>query len=546
MADLNVKIADEELRVGDAANSKLSIDIENATPADVTYTLYVTLPSTLVDAKQTGSIIFNQTVEADPGPVPSGTRWRIGARRGMTITQGSKLTLTLSKIPPAAAGAHVVTIEGTASAKPDISVALPVTVLATNDVPKISSFEAERYVLSMGQSKPPPIKLKWEVDADSTVELWRLGTKMLPSDGNVSAPQQQKDWWLDDEYEFSGIQPYQLIATAKGRTVSRWLFVRVQDPGWNKAPCSQGAPTLLLNDGDNRMFGVFARNGEAGLYSLDPDKGTLGRQDGFICKVPAGMEQSPGVFFNNRIWLLGGSQVHPERCSNKVWCFDPTAKMSRTMDAPPWCARMGHTCAVFNNQMWILGGVDDNGNTLDDVYFSPDGKNWTKDILLKSRACLLSAIEYESTLWTFGGADAPFGTSLKKQLWRRAASDWQQVKFRARADQPATDDVGGDVFGSALCVDNHGKLYALVTQRASGRIVSCIVRLSGFILAQIEIEELGYPISDDKGWRKTKDNSAQAPFRLTAVSFKNVIFVASLVPGDDDGDDPSLTYLVRS
>ena len=29
---------------------------------------------------------------------------------------------------------------------------------------------------------------------------------------------------------------------------------------------------------------------------------------------------------------------------------------------------MGHACAVFDGKMWILGGMDEDGNTLSDVW----------------------------------------------------------------------------------------------------------------------------------------------------------------------------------
>ena len=67
MADLKVTSA-QDLRVGDPAHSKLSIDFEN-TSANVKYALYITIPTTLVAQKDMGSIKFNQTNEAAQGSV---------------------------------------------------------------------------------------------------------------------------------------------------------------------------------------------------------------------------------------------------------------------------------------------------------------------------------------------------------------------------------------------------------------------------------------------------------------------------------------------
>ena len=424
------------------------------------------------------------------------------------------------------------------------------------------------------------------------VELWRLGTKLLPAPAQESAPRTMPQWeWNDRDYDSSGIQPYQLKATAGGKTVSRWLFVRIQDPGWNRIECRQGAPTLLVNDGDNTLYGVFARDGEGAVYQLEPEKGALGRADVFCCEVPEGMEQSPGAFLQNKIWLVGGSQIDPEVCSDKVWCFDPKTKQSgpvATTGTPTmWTPRMGHVCATFDGKLWILGGVDEHANTLSDVWYL-EGTTWRESKPLKldpdeverrTPLCLLAATEFDNKLWVYGGLDAPFGTPqtalwyLPKEPcptchgsgnvegkvcstcqgggWQRDYSDWQRMTRRRRTVETSGQDLhSGDPFGSTLCVDKTQGvplLCGLGTFQESQGITSAMFRLTGLSYGttnEADLTEVKYPITPDNGWPTLRDAAAlQQPFRLSAVAFRSHIFVVSLVYG---ADNRSLTYLVQS
>jgi hypothetical protein len=549
-ANLTVTIGSQEVRVGDPANSRLSIEIKNTGNADVTFTFYLTIPSAFVAKAAVTSIDF-RGLEAtqDPENQPQDkTTWRIGARKGTLIKSSSAMTLTLSRITAASAEPQTVGIEWRTGGTVVGSKSLPVTVLAVNDAPKIVSFEAESHTLIWSPGKKLEIKLSWETDKDSVVELWRLGTKLLPAPGEASAPRAARDW-PDVGYASSGIQPYQLTATAKGKTVSRWEFVRVQDPGWNRIECSQGAPTLLLDDGGQTLYGIFVRDGEAAVFRLEPDQGSLGRADLFWGKVERGMERSPGAFFKNKIWLVGGSQIDPEVCSNMVWSFDPHAKASGPRTSAPWTPRMGHACTTFGDELWILGGVDENGNTLSDVW-SFDGATWQERAPLETPLCLLAATDFDKRLWVYGGLDAPFGTPQKALRYLDAgAQDWQEMSFSEGVGKPATPDPGfGDPFASALCVNQtpNGRLLCALGTFQKGDFASAAFTLSGYgddNVADMSRLTAKYPIGDKEWPTKTDAGARQQPFRLSAVSFGFYIFAFSLVYG---ADNRSLTYLVQS
>ena len=181
------------------------------------------------------------------------------------------------------------------------------------------------------------------------------------------------------------------------------------------------------------------------------------------------MRTSPGAFFQNAIWLVGGSQVDPTASSNEIWCYQPFEKKEHRFIAN-WPARMGHALVVFQNRLWILGGLDANGNTLDDVWFC-DGTNtfnqpdksilaWRPAVPLPTPICQPSVAAFtdgaassrKERLWLTGGADGPWGTPkedtycLELASQNTAGGTWNKVSGLGGAAW------AGRMFASALCV----------------------------------------------------------------------------------------------
>jgi hypothetical protein len=532
----------------------LSIDIRNGTDTDATFTFYMAIPVAFVPAAAADQIVFSGLEPTKDDTQSEGkTRWRLGSKRGTLTGKDSSVTMTLSNITAASAGQQTIELEWRRGTDVVGSTSLPVDVLADNDEPRIVSFEAKPHIVIWRQDAKSPVKLAWETDESSIVELRRFETRLLPAAGEASAPRKMPEW-SDRDYDFSPILPYELRATGARGSVSRWLFVRVQEPGWNRIECSQGAPSLLLNDADKTLYGVFARDGEAAVYRLDLETGGLGRKDTFCCKVPEEMNESPGAFFRNRIWLVGGSQIDldPRVCSNKVWWFDPKSKETGVIEsagsAAMWTARTGHACATFGGKLWILGGVDADGNTLSDVWCF-DGNIWQESEALGRPLCLLAATEFDQRLWVYGGVDAPFGTP-QSGVWYRSSRDaaWQQMRFNTRVGEPPVTNPGsGDPFASALCVDKTRSvpmLCGLATFQKDIGIASEMFTLSGvnYVNNTADVRERS-AIPPQKGWPTTVDARLQQAFRLSAVGFKSSIFVVSLVYG---AGSRSLSYRVQS
>jgi len=118
------------------------------------------------------------------------------------------------------------------------------------------------------------------------------------------------------------------------------------------------------------------------------------------------------------------------------------------------------------------------------------------------------------------------------------------MQFHRQVSEPASSDPGfGDPFGSALCVDKDDLLSGLGTFQTDRGIVPAMFTLSGvnYSNATADLNPKNYSLTADKGWPTRKGTNLQQTFQLSAVGFKNFIFVVSLVYG---ADNRSLTYLV--
>ena len=94
-------------------------------------------------------------------------------------------------------------------------------------------------------------------------------------------------------------------------------------------------------------------------------------------------------------------------------------------DAPGWSTRYGHVSAVFNNQLWVIGGYD--GSYEDDVWYSDDGKSWHEVTSAANWSVRhrYSNVIFNEQLWVFGGYN---GSSRLNDVWYSAdGDDWDQA-----------------------------------------------------------------------------------------------------------------------
>lgn len=141
------------------------------------------------------------------------------------------------------------------------------------------------------------------------------------------------------------------------------------------------------------------------------------------------------VVFDDKLWVIGGVDDFDVR--DDVWSSTDgiawTEVLSASQPSPVRVASVtfrypavyNHEVIVFDNSMWIIGGEDDNGNKVNDMYKSSNGTSWIKQTPLStarvsSVATVFSArsehqaVVFDNKIWVIGGED---GGGYTDDIW---------------------------------------------------------------------------------------------------------------------------------
>lgn len=132
------------------------------------------------------------------------------------------------------------------------------------------------------------------------------------------------------------------------------------------------------------------------------------------------------VSFNGKIWVIGGE--YATGYSSDVWSsVDGKDWTKSNITGSLFYARIDFGLTIFNNKMWVVGGIDQSGNRHADVWSSSDGVNWTlvNNAANFSNTSLHSLTVFNNKMWLIGGIA---GTSLSNQIWNSTDGvTWTQV-----------------------------------------------------------------------------------------------------------------------
>ncbi len=77
--------------------------------------------------------------------------------------------------------------------------------------------------------------------------------------------------------------------------------------------------------------------------------------------------------------------------------------------------RFGHTATAFEGKLWVIGARVDGGPSLNDVWYSEDGKNWTEataNAAFPPRYSHTTTV-FNNKLWVIGGTN---GSDFKNDV----------------------------------------------------------------------------------------------------------------------------------
>lgn len=171
--------------------------------------------------------------------------------------------------------------------------------------------------------------------------------------------------------------------------------------------------------------------------------------NGFFAKKVIGAAQFTAryghavVSYDSKIWVIGGKTATAANTAlNDVWYSADNGETwtAATTDGggSVWTARSFHACVVFNSKMWIVGGVNTSGTSLNDVYYSTNGATWTQATAnggadqgatgdnIFGVLTAPKLLNYDSKIWIVGGRvgtnACPVYYSTTGGAWTRATA----------------------------------------------------------------------------------------------------------------------------
>lgn len=126
----------------------------------------------------------------------------------------------------------------------------------------------------------------------------------------------------------------------------------------------------------------------------------------------AGFEPRSGhksVVFDNKIWVIGGrlwnEQSGYSDNIHDVWYSENGVDWTMAAENVGFDVS-GFDCVVFDNKIWLIGGIDNNGNVSTKIWYSTDGSNWQESTPFFGRDLHANAV-YENKIWGVGGDGSP-------------------------------------------------------------------------------------------------------------------------------------------
>ncbi len=338
--------------------------------------------------------------------------------------------------------------------------------------------------------------------------------------GRKYAYQEEHPDLTDTEYELTA---FGKADASQSRTATQ--TVHVLQPGWHAVDFpNYGRPTVLCSLNDVELYGVFIKQGRACLCTSRYPSAIWDLENEH---VPNHMTASPGAAFNNRFWLVGGSSVDPDNCSNHICSYDIEQGRWQENQAP-WPVRMGHACVTFNKRLWVMGGLDTDANPLQDVYSMDANGNWQQhDDALWDPRCMPAAAACQGRLWIYGGCEEPFGNP-RTDMWRSLdGNTWEPYPYLPR---PNIGDLGQPISNALQVIG--GKLHLLGSFRDEHTVRALMFELD-------EAQQSWFDIPVNLSWGQHMQNTHS----LGGATFNGLLFLRTLDYRIED--HPTRLYLYK-
>ncbi|CAA0098918.1 Uncharacterised protein [BD1-7 clade bacterium] len=109
------------------------------------------------------------------------------------------------------------------------------------------------------------------------------------------------------------------------------------------------------------------------------------------------------IVFNNKLWVIGGIDNN-QALLNDVWSSTDGINWVERTSPEVFSPRDNHQVVVFNSRLWVIGGRTDMSEQ-NDVWFSTNGINWGRatDSAEYTARARHQILKFDNELWLVGG-----------------------------------------------------------------------------------------------------------------------------------------------
>jgi hypothetical protein len=140
----------------------------------------------------------------------------------------------------------------------------------------------------------------------------------------------------------------------------------------------------------------------------------------------AGRSQHTSVVFDNKMWVIGGIMTGSAK-TNDAWASTDGLTWNLMTGEASFVPTYLHSSLIFDNKIWVIGGNNASGYT-NEVWSSADGISWT---MITPEAAFAprgdhSNVVFNGKMWIIGG-DGLAGARYSDVWYSSNGADWSQA-----------------------------------------------------------------------------------------------------------------------
>lgn len=155
------------------------------------------------------------------------------------------------------------------------------------------------------------------------------------------------------------------------------------------------------------------------------------------------------LVFRNKIWIIGGYNDTTFLDDVMSWSGSTQDPWEPEVEGPrtPFNGIRGHSSVVFDNKMWIIGGIDRADGHVGRVWVSDNGLDWTAGRTFPENIAYHKSVVFDNKIWVIGG-QTPSGSSNQIYYYDLDTNTWNEYDL--------VENIIDPLYSHSIVAVNHG------------------------------------------------------------------------------------------